>query len=70
MSRRLSLYDEQKARVAGLLAQNEAALTVLDRTAAAIAQAKTGEGWASLDAKTAIEELEALAKRAGRYAVQ
>lgn len=70
LNRRLSLYDEQKSRVAGLLAQNEAAMTVLDRTATAIAEAKTGEGRASLDAKTAIAELEALAKRAGKYAVQ
>lgn len=70
LNRRLSLYDEQKARVAGLLAQNEAAMTVLDRTATAIAEAKTGEGRASLDAKTAIAELEALAKRASKYAVQ
>lgn len=69
LTKRLSLYDEQNARVAGLLGQNETALTVLDKTAAAIAQAKTGEGLASLDAKTAIEELEALAKRAGHYAL-
>jgi hypothetical protein len=70
LSRRLSLFDEQNARVARLLAQNESALTVLDRTAAAIAEARTGEGRASLDAKTAIAELEDLAKRAGKYAVQ
>jgi hypothetical protein len=68
LQKRIDLYVEQKQRTARLIAQNEVAMTVLDRTATALAGTKTGKGQASMDAKAAIAELERLAKRAGEYA--
>lgn len=55
-------------RVARLMAQNESALTIIDRTAAALAATRTQQGHAKLDAETAMAELEKLARRAGKYA--
>ncbi len=70
LQQRSRLYDEQQQRVAQLVAQNESAMTVLDKTAAALAGTKTTRGQASMDASAAIEELERLAQRAGDYAAQ
>ena len=70
LSQRASLYDEQQQRVARLIAQNESAMTVLDKTATALAETKTEKGQASMDAEAAIAELERLAKRVGSYAVR
>ena len=68
LQERHSLYDEQQQRVTRLIAQNETAMTVLDKTATALAGTKTEKGQASMDAKAAIAELERLAKQAGAYA--
>ncbi len=43
-------------------------MTVLDKTATALAETKTGKGQATMDPKAAIAELERLAKQAGAYA--
>ena len=56
----------QRRRIAQLLAQNESALTALDRTTTALADAPIGKKPADADA--AMAELEALADRAGEYA--
>lgn len=68
LQERSSLYDEQQQRVTLLIAQNESAMTVLDKTATALAGTKTGKGQATMDAEAAIAELERLAQRAGAYA--
>ena len=68
LQERHSLYDDQQQRVMQLIAQNETAMTVLDKTATALAEVKTGKGQASMDAEAAIAELERLAKQAGAYA--
>ncbi len=64
-----SLLDEQTGTATRLIAQNEAAMTVLDQTAAALAKARTGKGHADMDAEAAMAELEMLANRAGKYAI-
>ena len=69
LQHRSSLFDQQKERVARLVAQNESAMTVLDKTATALAQTRTAKGQATMDAEAAIAELERLAGRAGDYAV-
>lgn len=63
---RRALATDQEAKAAYLLAQNESAMTLLDRTAAALADAPIGI--APQDAEAAMQELEELADRAGRYA--
>jgi hypothetical protein len=65
---RSALFAKQRQRVDGLIAQNEAALTVLDKTASALAETKMSKGHADMDAESAMAELELLAKRTGRYA--
>ncbi|MBT6276382.1 MAG: hypothetical protein HOI95_19890 [Chromatiales bacterium] len=64
VQQRVRLLDEQNAKVAGLLADNEAAMTALTNTAAALADVVTKHGHATVDAPTAMAELEALASRA------
>ena len=63
---RRALATAQDAKATYLLAQNESAMTLLDRTAAALADAPIGI--APQDAEAAMEALEELADRAGRYA--
>ncbi|MHC4984287.1 MAG: hypothetical protein ACYTF6_14120 [Planctomycetota bacterium] len=63
-----ALLDDTNRRVAQLMAQNESALTVIDQTSAALAATRTEQGHATLDAETAMAELEQLAGRAGKYA--
>ncbi len=63
---RRALATTQDAKAAYLLAQNESAMTLLDRTATALADAPIGI--APQDAEAAMEALEALADRAGKYA--
>ncbi len=63
-----SLLDEQTRTATRLISQNEAAMTVLDKTAAALAKARMGKGHADMDASVAMDELELLANRAGKYA--
>jgi hypothetical protein len=69
LQHRDSLLEEQTRRATRLIAQNEAAMTVLDKTAAALAETRTGKGHADMDAEAAMAELEMLANRAGKYAV-
>ena len=64
---RRSLRKTQEKKVAGLLAQNEAAMTVLDRTAIALADASIGRQ--PQDAEAAMTALQEMADRAGKYAI-
>ena len=64
---RRSLRKTQEEKVAGLLAQNETAMTVLDRTATALADATIGRQ--PQDAQAAMKALQEMADRAGKYAV-
>ena len=64
---RRSLRKTQEKKVAGLLAQNEAAMTVLDRTAIALADASIGRQ--PQDAEAAMKALQEMADRAGKYAI-
>jgi len=68
LGQRRKLWEEQHARAAELIAQNEAAMTALDRTATALATTQTGRRHTSVDAEAAMAELERLASGAGRYA--
>jgi hypothetical protein len=63
---RRALATTQQAKVTYLLAQNESAMTLLDRTSTALADAPIG--LAPQDAEAAMEALEELADRASRYA--
>jgi hypothetical protein len=64
---RRSLRKTQEKKVAGLLAQNETAMTVLDRTATALADASIGRQ--PQDAEAAMKALQEMADRAGKYAI-
>ncbi len=66
LERRRELRTSQRRKIARLLAQNEAALTALDRTTTALADVPIGKQPADADA--AMAELEALADRTGNYA--
>jgi hypothetical protein len=63
---RRSLASTQEAKVTDLLAQNEQAMTLLDQTSTALANAPIGT--APQDAEAAMAELKHLAERAGKYA--
>jgi hypothetical protein len=63
---RRALRAKQEDRAADLLAQNESAMTLLDRTSSALADAPIGR--TPQDAEAAMEALEELASRAGKYA--
>lgn len=63
---RRALATTQQAKVTYLLAQNESAMTLLDRTSTALADAPIG--LAPQDAEAAMEALNELAERANRYA--
>lgn len=63
---RRALAITQQAKTTYLLAQNESAMTLLDRTSTALADAPIG--LAPHDAEAAMEALEELADRAGKYA--
>lgn len=63
-----TLLEDTNGRVTRLIAQNESAMTVIDQTSAALAATRTEQGHATLDAETAMAELEQLAQRAGKYA--
>ena len=66
LERRRELRHTQRRRIAQLLAQNESALTALDRTTTALADVPIGKK--PEDADAAMAELEALADRTGDYA--
>jgi len=66
LERRLELRDTQRRKIARLMAQNEAALTSLNRTTTALADVPIGKR--PEDADAAMAALEELADRAGQYA--
>jgi hypothetical protein len=63
---RLALLTSQESRVNDMLAQNESAMTAMDRTATALGDAPIGRTPA--DAEAAMAALEDLAERAMKYA--
>ncbi len=64
---RRSLREGQEKRIADLLAQNESAMTLIDRTATALADAPIGKE--TQDADAAMAALREMAERASKYAV-
>lgn len=64
---RRSLRQTQETRIADLLAQNESAMTQIDRTATALADAPIGKE--PQDAEAAMAALREMAERASKYAV-
>lgn len=66
LQQRYDLRQTQRRKIARLLAQNESALTALDRTATALADVPIGQR--PEDADAAMEALDELAARAGQYA--
>ena len=66
LERRRELRNDQRRRIAQLLAQNEAALTALNRTTTALADVPIGKK--PEDADAAMDALEALADRAAKNA--
>ncbi len=62
---RRSMREQKMTRAAALLAQNESAMTVLDKTAGAVADAPIGQ--TPSDADAAMEQLDELASRIERY---
>jgi len=66
LERRRDLRATQRRRIAQLLAQNESALTALDRTTTALADVPIGKQ--PEDADAAMAALEELADRAAKYA--
>ena len=66
LERRRELRNDQRRRIAQLLAQNEAALTALNRTTTALADVPIGKK--PEDADAAMDAPEALADRAAKYA--
>ena len=64
---RRSLREGQEQRIADLLAQNESAMTLIDRTATALADAPIGKE--AQDADAAMSALREMAERASKYAV-
>lgn len=70
LEQRLALHQQQSAKVKGLLAQNEEAMTKIDLTMAAIADMRAEDVHASMDIESAMEELHRLAGRAKDYSVK
>jgi hypothetical protein len=66
LERRRELRNDQRRRIAQLLAQNESALTALNRTTTALADVPIGKK--PEDADAAMAALEELADRAAKYA--
>jgi hypothetical protein len=67
LKEQLRIDTEQKAKIEGLLAQNEEALGRFDAAIAAIGDMKTGSGEATMDMESAMSELARIAKRARDY---
>jgi hypothetical protein len=67
---RRRLYEDQRQRIARLLAQSEAAMTALDHTATALARTRTGRGLTEVGIEAAMKDLEELAGRVGKYAAE
>lgn len=68
LEERRALLTGQTRKVAQLLAQNESAMTIIDRTTAALADTPIGRPDA--DPEEAMAALEELARRTGRYATE
>jgi hypothetical protein len=66
LEQRRDLRQTQRSKISRLLAQNESALTALNRTATALADVPIGKR--PEDADAAMEALDELAARAGKYA--
>ena len=66
LERRLELRDTQRRKIARLMAQNESALTALNRTTTALADVPIGKR--PEDADAAMAALDELADRASEYA--
>jgi len=63
---RLQLMEQQREKVFGWLAENEEAMTTMDRVMAEVAEMNTVQS-ATMKMEHAMQELEALAKRARSY---
>ncbi len=63
---RLELMGQQREKIFGWLAENEAAMTALDHVMAGVAEMNTTQS-ATMKMQHAMEELEVLAKRASSY---
>jgi len=68
LEQRRLLLTQQTDKVGNLLVQNETALTALDHAATALADVRMGKGSASVELEQALQDLDQLARRAGRYA--
>jgi hypothetical protein len=66
LNARLALMAQQQEKVFGWLAENEAAMTALDRVMAGVAEMNTVQS-ATMKMEDSMKELEALAARAGSY---
>jgi len=64
---RQKLYEEQIGRINTLLAQNESAITEIEKTAAAVATLDTDGQLAEITPEEAIKQLQELAKRVYLY---
>jgi hypothetical protein len=63
---RLELMEKQREKIFGWLAENESAMTAMDRVMAEVAEMNT-VGSATMKMEHAMQELETLAKRAQNY---
>jgi hypothetical protein len=68
-SDRRALYEEERRRIASLLAETELAMNAIDRTSTALARTRTGRA-GEVELPEAMKELEALAARTASYASQ
>ena len=66
LAERKVMHRQKHDRVASLLAQNESAMTVIDKTATALADVPLGKQQTA-QAERAMEQLEELAARTGKY---
>lgn len=69
LAERVRLYDEQLRKAGALLAQNEEALTKLDRATATLAEAETSRGQAGVGLEEARSTLEELISRVKSFSV-
>ena len=61
--------EQQREKIFGWLAENEAAMTALDRVMAGVAEMNTVQS-ATMKMEDSMKELEALAKRARHYGTE
>jgi hypothetical protein len=70
LRKRQEIRKQQLEKINELLTLNEEAMTQIDFSLAAISQAKTKLGRASMDMETAREELQELVRRTKKYSMQ